>query len=215
MATRLAPHFIAVLGLAWIAALPASADSISNKLPVYTIATDKADPPHGWGAFCARYASECVGKSNAPRKIELTATVWNAIVAINAAVNKRIEPISDERHWGKANMWVYPDDGYGDCKAYALVKRRELIKAGFPREAALLATVWTEQDQGHPVLIVRTDKGDYVLDSLSPDVLLWSRTAYDFVERQSTSDPNTWVYIDGYLQNRPVTVASGITAAEK
>jgi len=37
--------------------------------------------------------------------------------------------------------WSYPDDGYGDCEDYALLKRRMLIEAGWPREALLLTLV--------------------------------------------------------------------------
>jgi predicted transglutaminase-like cysteine proteinase len=52
---------------------------------------------------------------------------------------------------------------------------------------------------------VNTDKGDFVLDNQNDDILLWSRTGYRFVKRQSQSDPNVWVL----LGNR----RSAITAA--
>ena len=47
------------------------------------------------------------------------------------------------------------------------------------------------------MLIVRTDRGDYVLDSLSSKIVLWNQTPYDYVMRQSQSNPNAWLFIDG------------------
>jgi hypothetical protein len=72
-----------------------------------------------------------------------------------------------------------------------------LMQAGLPREALLITVVWTPQNNGHAVLIVRTDKGDYVLDNLSSRVALWNQTPYDYVMRQTQANPNDWVYIDG------------------
>ena len=89
--------------------------------------------------------------------------------------------------------WSYPDDGYGDCEDYALLKRRILIEAGWPREALLLTLVRGADGEGHAVLTVTTDKGDYVLDNMSWDILLWSKIGYRFVKRQSQYDSNVWV----------------------
>jgi predicted transglutaminase-like cysteine proteinase len=50
-----------------------------------------------------------------------------------------------------------------------------------------------KKDEGHAVLTVKTDRGDYVLDNQAEDVVLWSDTGYRFVKRQSQSDPNVWV----------------------
>jgi predicted transglutaminase-like cysteine proteinase len=143
-------------------------------------------------------ASSSVAISESPRKIELTADNWEMLVRTNSRVNREIKPVPDQKHFGRVNVWVYPTDGKGDCKAYALVKQRKLIAAGFPREALLITIVWTKENQGHAVLMARTNKGDYILDNLSPKVLLWTQTTHDYVKRQSVSHPNQWVYIDGY-----------------
>jgi predicted transglutaminase-like cysteine proteinase len=68
-----------------------------------------------------------------------------------------------------------------------------LIQLGWPREALLVTVVLDNEDEGHAVLTVTTDKGDYVLDNKKEDILLWSKTGYRFVKRQSQSDPNVWV----------------------
>jgi len=46
--------------------------------------------------------------------------------------------VTDLENWGVVERWSHPDDGYGDCEDYALLKRRMLIEAGWPREALLL-----------------------------------------------------------------------------
>ncbi len=186
---------------------PVEAVPIARGLSEFTAMFEKAEPPKGWHAFCARYASECEGETSTPRKITLTPENWEAIVGANDWVNRHIKPMMDRKHWGTINKWVYPDDGIGDCKAYTLLKRRILMEVGFPREALLVTIVWTKENQGHAVLIARTDKGDFVLDNLTHKVLLWTQTTHDYVERQSPTNPNSWVYIDGYRQNKPVAVA--------
>ena len=50
-----------------------------------------------------------------------------------------------------------------------------------------------KRGDGHAVLTVKTDRGEFVLDNQNEDVLLWSETGYRFVKRQSQNDPNVWV----------------------
>ena len=71
-------------------------------------------------------------------------------------------PILDTGEWSTAGP--IPDDGYGDCEDYVLLKRRMLIQSGWPREALLVTVVRNERDEGHAVLTVTSDKGDYILD---------------------------------------------------
>ena len=74
-----------------------------------------------------------------------------------------------------------------------LLKRRMLMQAGWPREALLITVVRDKKGDGHAVLTVKTDKGDFVLDNQEEEILLWSETGYRFVKRQSQSNPNVWV----------------------
>ena len=41
--------------------------------------------------------------------------------------------------------------------------------------------------------MVRTTDGDFILDNLSPTVLLWNQTGYRFIKRESDSEVS-WVY---------------------
>ena len=101
--------------------------------------------------------------------------------------------MTDLEHWGVVEKWSYPDDGFGDCEDYVLLKRRMLIQAGWPREALLITVVRERSGDGHAVLTVKTDKGEFILDNQNEDILLWSDTSYRFVKRQSQHDPNVWV----------------------
>jgi predicted transglutaminase-like cysteine proteinase len=166
----------------------------ATKRPLFTAGLEKATPPNGWAEYCTRYVPECDVKPSTPRNIVLSPATWETIIGVNEWVNDHIKPI---KRWDRINEWSYAEDGRGDCKDYVLVKRQKLIESGLPREALLITIVWTQQDQGHAVLIARTDKGDFVLDNLSSKVVAWSDTDYEFVKRQSQSDPNDWVYIDG------------------
>ena len=73
--------------------------------------------------------------------------------------------MTDLDHWGVVEQWNYPDDGYGDCEDYVLLKRRMLMQAGWPREALLITVVRDKKGDGHAVLTVKTDKGEFILDN--------------------------------------------------
>jgi hypothetical protein len=96
--------------------------------------------------------------------------------------------------------------GKGDCKIYALQKRKLLIEKGFPRQALLMTIVRDHDNQGHAVLTAKTNRGDFVLDNLTDDIIPWAATGYRFVKRQSQEDPNIWVAIE--YPNAPRQISS-------
>jgi predicted transglutaminase-like cysteine proteinase len=71
-----------------------------------------------------------------------------------------------------------------------LLKRRMLMEAGWPRGALLVTVVREKNGNGHAVLTVKTDKGEFILDNQEERILLWSETSYRYVKGQSQSDPN-------------------------
>jgi predicted transglutaminase-like cysteine proteinase len=128
--------------------------------------------------------------------LRLTAKTWNVLDRINRQVNDFIEPVSNLDHWGTIlDHWDYPVDGKGDCKIYALYKRKLLLEEGFPRQALLMTIVRDLEGEGHAILTVKTDHGEFVLDNLSGEIRPWNATGYRFVKRQSQEDPNLWVSI--------------------
>jgi predicted transglutaminase-like cysteine proteinase len=150
-------------------------------------------PPIGWMGFCIDYAPECETKPLEARDVVLTPRAWNDLGRINKWVNDSVWPITDMDHWGVVDRWNYPDDGYGDCEDYVLLKRKMLMQAGWPRQALLITVVRDLNGDGHAVLTVKSDKGEFILDNQNPEILLWSETGYHFVKRQSQSDPNNWI----------------------
>ncbi len=119
-------------------------------------------------------------------------------------MNRAIEPITDMDHWGVAERWNYPTDGKGDCEDYVLEKRKRLIDAGWPRQALLVTVVRDKKGDGHAVLLVRTDRGDFILDNQEAKVKIWTDTGYRFVKRQSAENPNRWVSL-GNVDTKTLT----------
>jgi predicted transglutaminase-like cysteine proteinase len=149
--------------------------------------------PIGWVEFCSEYAPECETRPQEARDVVLSPKAWKDLARVNRMVNSSIHPITDQEHWGVAERWSYPDDGYGDCEDYVLLKRKMLMQAGWPRQALLITVVRDQRGEGHAVLTVKTDKGEFILDNQVDQISLWSETGYRFVKRQSQNDPNEWV----------------------
>jgi len=154
---------------------------------------EQARPPIGWVQFCADRPHECEVPPTTPRDVVLSTKAWKDLVRINNRVNENIKPMTDLDHYGVVEKWTYPDDGYGDCEDYVLLKRRMLIDAGWPREALLITVVRDGKGDGHAVLTVKTDRGEFILDNQENEILAWNKTGYRFVKRQSQSDQNVWV----------------------
>ncbi len=112
---------------------------------------------------------------------------------VNSNVNAAIWPEDDSRHYGRVEYWTIPTDGYGDCEDYALTKRKNLAEMGLPLSALRIAVVVTPSAVRHAVLTVVTDKGDYVLDNLTDDILPWDRTGFTWIERQDPTKAMAWV----------------------
>ena len=168
-------------------------------------------PPIGYVKFCALNARECAPYSISERlagdTLAMTPGRWNMLMQVNTYVNRKIRPITDQELYGEPERWVYPTTA-GDCEDYLLLKKRMLEKMGFEPKALRITVVLQEQGEGHAVLTVTTDEGDYVLDNRRNDILLWNDTNYTFLKRQSGSDPRRWVS----LLKQPV-VKTAATAA--
>lgn len=160
---------------------------------VYLAVGDVTRAPIGWIEFCADYKSECATQATAARDVVLTPKAWADMAKVNDWVNETIKPVTDLEHWGVVERWSYPEDGRGDCEDYVLLKRRLLMRAGWPREALLITVVRDKKGDGHAVLTVKTNAGEFILDNQESEILAWNKTGYRFVKRQSQTDQNTWV----------------------
>jgi predicted transglutaminase-like cysteine proteinase len=160
---------------------------------LYASLGDTTRSPIGWVEFCADNPGECRGGASQPRDIVMSQAAWRDLLRVNRWVNETVKPMTDMDHWGVIEKWSLPTDGYGDCEDYVLLKRKVLIDAGWPREALLITVVRDKKGEGHAVLTVKTDKGEFILDNQNENVVAWTETGYRFVKRQSQSDPNVWV----------------------
>ena len=157
----------------------------------------KTSIPYGWVDFCGRRPDQCEVQALAAVDLKLTPRTWATLDRVNRVVNGYIVPESNLDHWGTIqDHWDYPVDGKGDCKIYALFKRKLLLDAGFPRQALLMTVVYDLHGEGHAILTVKTDKGDFILDNLVDNIRSWDATGYYFLKRQSQQDPNIWVSIN-------------------
>ena len=165
-----------------------------------------AEVPAGFVSFCTRFPDQCKKPDDAPSTIALTSANWLTLEQVNNSVNRAIRPEDDEKHYGRAEYWNIPTDGYGDCEDYALTKRKALLDAGFPEPALRMAIVLTWRQERHAVLTVTTDHGDYVLDNLRRDVVGWDQDDYQWIERQ---DPNrAWGWVALGKSTDPTFIAS-------
>lgn len=188
-----------------------AASSIANATEAETLFValgEDTRAPVGWVEFCNEHADECPDENSEARDILLTPQVWKDLVRVNRWVNKTIKPMTDLAQWGVVEKWSYPDTGYGDCEDYVLLKRRMLIEAGWPRAALLITVVREQNGNGHAVLTVKTNKGEFVLDNQNEEILLWSATTYRFVKRQSQENANIWVTLDDPRPAPPITATS-------
>ena len=197
----------AAAGLLALAVLAAAAPSRAEERALFVSLGEATRAPIGWIEFCEENPRECSNRVTAPRDIVLTAQAWKDLVRVNLWANSHIKPMTDLEHYGVVEKWAYPDDGYGDCEDYVLLKRRMLMQAGWPREALLITVVRDKNSDGHAILTVKTDKGEFVLDNQTDEILLWSDTGYRFVKRQSQANPNVWISL-GDPRPAPATATS-------
>jgi predicted transglutaminase-like cysteine proteinase len=183
----------ALLALAAICGPASATSSVDLSNPAFAPIGEATSIPIGAAEFCKSHRADC-GLNTGDQLETLTEARWQALVAVNDAVNMAVAPVTDADLYKVNEFWTYPA-GQGDCEDYALEKRRELIALGWSPASLMMTVVRQANGEGHAVLMVRTDRGDLVLDNQDGRVLVWKDTAYEFVKRQSQNDPRKWVGI--------------------
>ncbi|MCR4267223.1 transglutaminase-like cysteine peptidase [Nitratireductor sp. ZSWI3] len=145
--------------------------------------------PPAFHDFCARQARLCSTNGDG-KPVELTARRSEELRRVNASVNRRIQERSDIATTGKEDDWRLPQK-YGDCEDFAILKKAELMRLGWPA-SSLLLTVARSGGEGHTVLTVRTTRGDLILDNMNNSVKDWSNTPYRYFARQSQGNGKRW-----------------------
>lgn len=148
--------------------------------------------PLAFMKFCMRYPEECRKPRIAFRRgpVKLSAERFAMLMNVNRAINVAIRPQPNLRGV-LGEEWII-NPASGDCNDYAVSKRAQLRAAGWPAHSLLLSEVVTSWGEHHLVLVVRTNKGDLVLDSLTGAIRSWSQARYQWVRAQLPGDPMSW-----------------------
>jgi predicted transglutaminase-like cysteine proteinase len=164
----------------------------------------KTSQPIGHYEFCKTHTAECKPLRGDSGPAILTPELWKTILDVNYTVNTTIRPETDLEQYGVEEFWAYPVTA-GDCEDYALLKRRTLMEKGMSASDLLITVVLQPNGEGHAVLTVRTDRGDFILDNMRNKVLLWSDTEYTYLKRQASDNPGQWIKI---IDDRNAAVAA-------
>ena len=202
-----------IFGLMLIVAVPTRAAQLIDFTNAAFVQTSgPTSIPHGHAEFCHRISTACARNARVTPAVTLTNALWKQLLAVNSYFNTTIIPMTDMQLYHVADFWTYPDAGYGDCEDYQLAKQRELIRDGWPPSDLLMTVVLDQSGQGHAVLMVRTDRGDFVLDNEDTLIRLWSETPYLFLKRQSQAEPTQWV---GLIDTHQTTIIANRDTASK
>jgi len=155
-------------------------------------ASGETEAPIGHVQFCYDHPAECRGLHDGAREVFLSKARWRELYRLNKDINSQIQPLSDKLQYDTIERWTYPDSGKGDCEDYVILKKRKLIESGWPARALLITVVRDENDEGHAVLMVRTHRGDLILDNKHSRIEPWHNTPYTFIKRQSANDQSRW-----------------------
>lgn len=151
--------------------------------------------PMAYTQFCVRYSDECRSHTmfrGGP--VRLTSDRWDDLIEVNASVNKSIAPEPNELGLAGEKWLIAPISG--ECHDYAVTKRHELLARGWPARALLLSEVVVRSGEHHLVLVVRTQKGDLVLDNLTAQIRPWTRAPYKWLRIQMPNTPKLWASMD-------------------
>lgn len=156
--------------------------------------TKRTLAPLGYVRLCKSGALVCEQrqgslKTTADKRVILTGQLRRELDLINASVNRFIKPKDDPKN--QPDIWTVGATS-GDCEDYVLSKKHELMSRGWPSSALLISVVRTRLGANHAVLIVRTDRGDLILDNLSRRVKNIEKTAYTYKAIQSPTGGLTW-----------------------
>jgi predicted transglutaminase-like cysteine proteinase len=140
--------------------------------------------PLGYQLMCLKTPAEC--KGGGASTVKASDETLALLKRVNSSVNGAITPRGD----GAADVWNASVTA-GDCEDYVLAKRRALIKAGLPSSSLRIAYVETASGEGHAILVVKTSRGDFVLDNLNPSVRPLSKAGYRIIS-MSGANPRDW-----------------------
>ncbi len=151
-------------------------------------------PPSGARQLCYQYDWACAKTSSVRMSSHHELQL---VKQINRRVNASTREVTDQSQYKRREHWALPTSLGGDCEDFALLKKRDLIKAGIDPSKLLLATVLDTRRNAHAVLVYRSSQGDLVLDNLTNRIKPWSATRYLFLRMQDPNQPRNWIGVYG------------------
>lgn len=191
--------FVLASSLCLISFSPAYA--AGNNSP-FLVPQSSISAPAGFSGLCSKYSWVCASTGQA--RISDGALLRLA-KDINDKVNRQTPTIEDRVQYGRDEHWALPTARGGDCEDFVLLKKKTLIEHGVPSSNLLIATVLDRRLQSHAVLVLRTSKGDLVLDNLNKKIRPWKKTGYTFLKLQNPASLGTWhaVLAGGVIDDSP------------
>ncbi len=141
-------------------------------------------PPLQFALFCMNNPADC--KSGGKSRLTMTDALSSKLERVNKEVNRQIAFRSDRSDVWSANVTK------GDCEDYVLTKRRRLMQLGVSPSALRIAVVRNSKGEGHAILVVKTDKGEMVLDNARDRIVQSRSTGYKWIS-MSSANPQKWV----------------------
>lgn len=181
-----------------LSAIPSLAEALSSQprassLPRIASAMIEGEvtmPPIAFIRFCTKNRAQCEATGE-PDLVTLDDHLWRQLATVNSEVNGRIIPDGS-----KGSIDWSLEAVSGNCNDYAVQKQEALVHLGFPVSALSLTAARLPNGEGHLVLTVRTDRGDFVLDNMHQRILGWKLTGYHWIARQSAEDPKQWISLE-------------------
>lgn len=140
--------------------------------------------PRAYMIFCLRNPGECKPTRSAT-SVAYSPQLVAKLNRVNNEVNRAINWTGD-----RGDVWRVGGSS-GDCEDFALTKRSKLIQLGVPAGALRMAVVRTSKGEGHAVLVVKTSKGDLVLDNIKKTIVSRQQTDYRWIAIAS-QNPSAW-----------------------
>jgi predicted transglutaminase-like cysteine proteinase len=127
---------------------------------------------------------------NEEGRLILTPDLWKLVQQAHREGNAHIEWRSDKEVWGEIDRWDFPKElgkkAIDDCDGFTLWKMRWLIQHGVPPQCLWFTACITGWGEGHAILCVATDRGDFFLDNTKDEVVGYNdlvRDDYKFLFR--------------------------------
>jgi predicted transglutaminase-like cysteine proteinase len=99
-------------------------------------------------------------------------TTFALLDDVNGTVNRTVHYVAEA---DGRNEWLVAETE-GDCEDFAIRKRRDLIRRGFPPLDLSVVVV-----PGHAMLVARTPRGAYVLDNRTDKVVAWNGKGREYL----------------------------------